>query len=66
MTMSHPYYCKNEARRALVRNTKGADGKPVLNGIDFLEVATVDQKTLRVQFIHPLPGLLRRSNRPIL
>jgi baseplate J-like protein len=54
--MIHSYRCKNETRRALVRNTKGADGKPILNGIDFLEVATVDQKTLRIQFIHPLPG----------
>lgn len=56
MTMTTPYRCKNETRRALVRNTKGADGKPVLNGIDFLEVATADQKTLRVRFLHPLPG----------
>ena len=56
MTMSSPYRCKNETRRTLVRNTTGADGKPVLNGIDFLEVATADQKTLRVRFIHPLPG----------
>jgi hypothetical protein len=56
MTMSSPYRCKNETRRSLVRNTTGADGKPVLNGIDFLEVATADQKTLRVRFIHPLPG----------
>ena len=56
MTMSNPYRCKNERRRTLVRNTTGADGKPVLNGIDFLEVASADQKTLRVRFIHPLPG----------
>jgi hypothetical protein len=56
MTMTTPYRCKNETRRALVRSTKGPDGNPVLNGIDFLEVATADQKTLRVRFIHPLPG----------
>lgn len=27
-----------------------------VNGIDFIEVASADQRTLRVVFIHPLPG----------
>jgi hypothetical protein len=43
-------------RRALVRTKTGNDGKPVLNGMDFMEVATPEQTTLHVRFIHPLPG----------
>ena len=34
----------------------GADGRPVLNGIDYLEVVSSDQTVLQVHFIHPLPG----------
>ncbi|MGE3976717.1 MAG: putative baseplate assembly protein [Nitrospira sp.] len=45
-----------DLRRTLVRTKVGSDGKPVLNGMDFLEVATPDQTRLQVQFIHPLPG----------
>ncbi|MBS0181078.1 MAG: putative baseplate assembly protein [Nitrospira sp.] len=45
-----------DLRRTLVRTKVGSDGKPVLNGMDFLEVATPDQTTLQVHFIHPLPG----------
>lgn len=45
-----------DLRRTLVRTTVGSDGKPVLNGLDFLEVATPEQTTLHVHFIHPLPG----------
>lgn len=43
-------------RRTNVRTKVGSDGKPVLNGMDFLEVATPEQTTLHVRFIHPLPG----------
>ncbi len=50
--MRTQYYCKNENRREAVR----APIAPSLNGIDYLEVTAVDQKTLRVYFIHPLPG----------
>ena len=32
------------------------NGVPVLNGIDYLEVTSADQKTLSVFFIHNLPG----------
>lgn len=56
--MSTQYYCKNERRRALVRNPTDAQGNPVapfLNGIDYLEVSS-DQRTLTVFFIHNLPG----------
>lgn len=45
-----------DLRRTLVRATRGSDGKPVLNGMDFVEVATAEQTTLQVHFIHPLPG----------
>lgn len=42
-------------RREKVRTTRGADGKPVVNGIDYVEVST-DRQTLSVHFIHNLPG----------
>lgn len=45
-----------ELRRTLVRTKVGSDGKPLLNGMDFVEVATPEQTTLHVRFIHPLPG----------
>jgi hypothetical protein len=53
--MATPYFCKNERRRAAVRNTQGMDGKPLLNGLDYLEVSS-DQKSLTLHFIHNLPG----------
>ena len=56
MTTATQYVCTNEVRRELVRNTRTPDGRPVLNGIEFVEVVPSDQKTLRVTFIHPLPG----------
>jgi hypothetical protein len=54
--MSTQYQCGNENRRDMVRSTTGAGGLPVLNGIDYLEVVSEDQKTLAVHFIHNLPG----------
>ncbi len=53
--MATQYRCKNLARQAAVRNTRAADNSPLRNGIDFLEVASDDQKTLQVTFIHDLP-----------
>ncbi len=53
--MAVPYDCKNEKRREAVRTARGEDGAPVLNGIDYLEVAP-DQQTLIVHFLHNLPG----------
>ena len=44
--------CGSERRRQLVRTTLVA-GKPILNGIDFVEVAP-SQTKLVVSFIHPL------------
>jgi hypothetical protein len=48
------YYCKNEKRRAMVRGCKVVNGKPLYNGIDYLEVMP-GQTTLMVHFIHNLP-----------
>ena len=47
------YVCKNERRRVLVRQT--SNGRPRLNGIDYLEVGA-DQRSLTVYFIHHLAG----------
>lgn len=47
--MNTQYICKNEKRRGLVGNLA------TLNGIDYIEVASVDQKTLEVHFVNPLP-----------
>jgi hypothetical protein len=44
------FFCKNQKRRLLVGESSS------INGIDYLEVASFDQKTLEVHFIHPLPG----------
>jgi hypothetical protein len=57
--MDTQYRCQNEERRRLVGATEDADGNPItpkLNGIDYLEVASADQKTLTVFFLHNLPG----------
>jgi Baseplate J-like protein len=54
--MAAQYCCANENRRDAVRFTLGTDGNPVLNGIDYLEVASWDELTLEVHFIHNLPG----------
>ncbi len=48
--MSARYYCRDEERRAAVR-----DSPLDLNGIDYLEVGPPDQKTLFVYFVKPPP-----------
>ena len=53
--MGTQYFCANENRRDMVRTTL-VGGNPVLNGIDYLEVGSTDQKTLVIHFIHNLPG----------
>jgi hypothetical protein len=56
--MGTQYRCANERRRAAIRQPTAPDGTPLspsLNGIDYLEVLA-DQKTLKVFFIHNLPG----------
>ncbi len=49
------YACGTSRRRALVRDAVDGDGRPVLNGIDHLEVSA-DRSRLFVHFLHPLPG----------
>lgn len=49
-------YCGNENRRERVRTTLGPGNQPLLNGIDYLEVANEPQTELELRFIHPLPG----------
>jgi len=44
------YFCKNQERRLRVSQNN------IINGIDYLEVFSNDQKTLEVYFLHPLPG----------
>jgi hypothetical protein len=51
--MGNLYYCKNERRRSLLRDREVESGKPLINGIDYLEVMP-DQTTLLVHFIHNL------------
>jgi len=48
--MSTQYRCRAPRRRQEVLERK------TLNGIDFLEIAAVDQKSLDIFFVHPLPG----------
>ena len=57
--MDRQFHCKNKNRRNAVGFPKDADGNPIapnLNGIDYLEVKSVDQKTLKIYFLHNLPG----------
>lgn len=56
--MSTQYRCNNQNRRDFVRAPRTRDGTPLtptINGIDYLEVEP-DQRTLRVRFLHNLPG----------
>lgn len=48
--MENQFRCKNERRRIKVA------GQNAINGIDYLEVASADQKTLNVSFLLFLPG----------
>lgn len=48
--MDTQFRCKNERRRTSVEE------QTAINGIDYLEVEPLDQKTLKVYFIHNLPG----------
>jgi len=54
--MGTQYRCSNENRRDAVRFTTDNGGNPILNGIDYLEIVSADEKTLEVHFIHNLPG----------
>ena len=65
--MATQYCCLDPSRRAQVRDTR-LDGKPVLNGIDVLEVLdheepdlSLRQRTLVVHFFQPIPSGFDRS-----
>ena len=60
------FFCGNENRRERVRTTVGAGGTPLLNGMDYLEVANEAQTELELHFIHPLPGQSRAGYRRVL
>jgi hypothetical protein len=49
------YHCEDQRRRAAVLAARDSGGKPVVNGIDYLEVAA-SQRTLLVHFLHDLAG----------
>ncbi|NJR49174.1 MAG: putative baseplate assembly protein [Leptolyngbyaceae cyanobacterium CSU_1_3] len=51
---------RNTQRQTAVRAIKGANGRSILNGIDYIEVAA-DLRTLNLYFIHNLPG----TNQPV-
>ncbi|WP_299621892.1 putative baseplate assembly protein [Pelagibius sp.] len=44
------YHCGTPRRLQLIRE------QAAINGLDYLEIASVDQRVLRVVFAHPLPG----------
>jgi hypothetical protein len=50
--MTTQFFCKNKDRWKKVKESS------VLNGIDYLEVASEDQQTLRIHFLQNLPGQL--------
>src|SRR5881397_238675 len=54
--MATQYYCRSSRRRAEVLTAVDGSGNPVLNGIDFLEVTSADEKTLTVHFLFNLPA----------
>lgn len=48
--MTTPFFCTNKDRWKKVSESDS------VNGIDYLEVSSVDQKTLKLFFLHNLPG----------
>src|SRR5882724_6331586 len=54
--MATQYNCQKPRRRAQVLAARDSGGNPVLNGIDYLEVISADEKTLAVHFLFDLPG----------
>src|SRR5450631_847390 len=48
--MINQFFCKNLDRPKKVIASK------TINGIDYLEISSVDQKTLKIYFLHNLPG----------
>jgi hypothetical protein len=54
--MSAQYSCGKPQRKSKVLGTLDNQGHGVLNGIDYLEVTSADEKTLSVHFLFGLPG----------
>ena len=54
--MATQYSCRRPRRRAQVLAARDSSGNPILNGIDYLEVVSADEKTLAVHFLFDLPG----------
>lgn len=58
---------QNQQRRVVIKNKRDAQGNPLLNGIDYVEMGS-DGTTLLVHFIHPLvntnttEGVLKAGN----
>ena len=48
--MTTQYFCKNKDRWKKVKESNS------INGIDYLEIASEDQRTLKIYFLHNLPG----------
>jgi hypothetical protein len=54
--MSPQYFCGKQQRKSKVLATLDGQGHGILNGIDYLEVTSGDEKTLTVHFLFNLPG----------
>ncbi|SPE40629.1 conserved hypothetical protein [Candidatus Sulfopaludibacter sp. SbA3] len=54
--MSTQYFCGKLQRKSKVLTTVDGQGHGILNGIDYLEVSSADEKTLTVHFLFNLPG----------
>ena len=59
--MSTQYRCKNERRRVEVKKARDSQGRPLLNGIDYLEIGS-DRQTILVHFIHAFTEPLKKQN----
>lgn len=59
--MKTPELCDVDLRRHLVRGKTDAQGRPNLNGIDYLEVSD-DQRQLRVFFLAKAPHPISKKN----
>ena len=54
--MSAKYFCGKQQRKSKVLTAVDGQGHPILNGIDYLEVTSADEKSLAIHFLFNLPG----------
>jgi hypothetical protein len=54
--MNTQFFCKNKDRWKVVSTKKDSGGNFILNGIDYIEIASADQRKLKIYFLHNLPG----------